>query len=61
MIKEILILKIAGKAKIEEDELPKITNIIGVSKKLRLTPAMGRVTTGVKISTTSGVSTSLPK
>ena len=52
--------KIAGKAKIEGDRLSKVTNSLAESLNSRDSPAIGRMTTKVKVSVASGASASLP-
>ena len=52
--------KIAGKAKIEGDKLPKVTNSLVESLNKRDSPAIDRITTRVKVSVASRASASLP-
>jgi len=50
----------AGKAKIEGDKLPKVTNSLVESLNSYNSPTIGQVTTGVKVFVASGASASLP-
>jgi len=52
--------EIAGKVKeIKGDKLPKVTNLLVKSLDDQALPALGRVTTRVRVLTTSGISVSL--